>query len=592
MLHDALQQPLLNQLFPFYVLFEAGEDGSVIETGPAVKKIFSRSITASKFCHCFKITRPSGAVSCHEFFQNHLDSVLFVSCLDTNARLRGQVVPVENAYYLFVGSLLITEAGAIDANGLKISDFAPHDTTPDIVILHRFRELQVSDLERKSAALKLALDERDRYSEEAAKDPLTGLNNRRAFWAQCEPIIEEIEYRQSAVVLAIDLDEFKQINDEYGHRAGDVVLKEVSRRLRKSVRSGDVVGRIGGDEFAILLNGGAIDEVYGITNRLFHVLTRPFDHEGVSYKMRASIGAVVASKVDSLDQLISDADIAMYNGKVVHADKPTWYTAEMRALHRERKRLTQDLYTALKLDGIQQAYQPIIDFSTGEISAFEVLARWQHPEQGNITPDKFIDIAQQAGIVPLLDKSMLTAALIALRNWHAMGHRIGVQVNLSGLSVTPDFPEFVVEQLEKYQIPACYLTLELTETWFVRNEKELGLIFSELVELGVNLHLDDFGTGFSSLSHLQSIPINGLKIDRSFVSKALNDKRSRQLIEATLAITRLLDLEVVAEGIETQEQSSLIQSLGCDYGQGYLFSKPLRLEQATELLAADFKLAV
>lgn len=591
MLHEEQQPSLLKRLFPFFVQFEAGTAGRIIDTGPAIEKIFGKPIIAYEFASHFEITRPSSATNSDEFFMSHSDTVLFISCVHTNARLRGQIVSFDEKSYLFVGSLLITEAAAIDNNGLKIADFAPHDTTPDIVILHRFREMQVADIGRKSAALQLARSERDMYSEEAATDPLTGLFNRRAFWTQSEPIVSRIEQGYPAVVLAIDLNGFKQINDEHGHHAGDLVLKEVSRRLLNSVRSTDVIGRIGGDEFAVVLSGGPEFGNNGVVDRLYKVLSVPFVYEGVFYPISASMGAVAVTNTDSLDKLVSDADIAMYTGKIERTDKATWFTAEMRALHTERKELTQDLHLALKSGGIQQAYQPIIDFTRGDISAFEVLARWHHPERGNIGPDKFIDIAQQAGIVPMLDRSMLSAALATLRRWHQMGHTIGMQVNLSGLSVTSDLPEYVVEQLNTHGVSARYLTLELTETWFVGNERELGLILSELADLGVNLHLDDFGTGFSSLSHLQSMPINGLKIDRSFVARALDDERSRQLIEATLAITRLLDLEVVAEGIETSAQSALIKHLGCDFGQGYLFSKPLTRDQATALLVSGYKLA-
>ncbi len=586
------QQPLqLKQLFPFFVQFQAGPAGKIISCGSAIGKIFDRSLTDQNFSEHFEITRPANASNSHRFFQQQSASVLFINCLNTSARLRGQVVRYDEKSYIFIGSLLVSEATTIEKNGLKITDFALHDTTPDVVILHRFREMQLAGLGRKSAALQAALNERDLYSEKAATDPLTGLLNRRAFWEQCEPILSKTDAEYPAVVLALDLDGFKQINDEHGHRAGDRVLVEVSKRLIRSVRASDVVARVGGDEFAVLLAGSPDVEISGLIERLHKVLSGPLIHGGVSYKVSASIGAVAAVNAESLDQLVSDADIAMYNGRVDRTNSATWFTAEMRTKHREQKELTQDLYTALKEGGIQQAYQPIVDYDKRNISAFEVLARWQHPTHGNIGPDKFIDFAQQAGIVPMLDRAMLSAALETLQDWHKIGHRVGMQVNLSGLSVTPDLPEFVAEQMRKNAVPARYLTLELTETWLVQNEKELGIILGELSELGVNLHLDDFGTGFSSLSHLQSMPINGIKIDRSFVALALEDDRSRQLIEATLAISRLLNLEVVAEGIENEKQSQLIQRLGCDFGQGYLYSKPLNRDRATSLLASNFKLA-
>ncbi len=582
---------LVDSLFPFHLRFESDSEGKVCGTGAAIKKLFGRDLTGELFNAVFKADRPAAEYVDRVYLDKNRGSVIFLSVREGDLRLRGQIEIVEDDTGIFFGSLLVNTASVIDQQGLKLGDFAPHDTTPDVVILHRFREMQISDIQRKNTALLKALEERDEFSEQASIDPLTGVYNRRAFWKLCQgPLGTNPENRQLGIFV-VDLDGFKQINDEYGHSAGDFVLQLVASRLRQVLSEKDIVGRLGGDEFAVLISAPTHMMLHEFVAKIHDELSKPISQSGVLVDISASFGAVEAINGRCLDDLVSDADIAMYAGRQFGAGQVTWYTREMRDASEEIKILSQDLRKAINSDKINQVYQPIMHLKSGTVAAFEVLARWRHPERGDMLPDKFIDVAQRAGLVSELDRLMLSASLKMLQECHSLYYPVTMQVNFSGQSITPDLPDYVESLLLNYGIAPHFLTIELTETWIVNNLQETADILNKLAELGVNLHLDDFGTGYSSLSHLQSFPINGLKIDRSFVNKVMEDDRSRQLIDATMAIAKSLKIEVVAEGIETPEQAQYVTKIGCTFGQGYWYSKPVHVDQAMQMLSVGNKAA-
>jgi EAL domain-containing protein (putative c-di-GMP-specific phosphodiesterase class I) len=275
-----------------------------------------------------------------------------------------------------------------------------------------------------------------------------------------------------------------------------------------------------------------------------------------------------------VDTLIQRADLAMYEGRREGRGNVTWFVERMRTEREEERALVDDLEAAVDHGGIVCAFQPIVRLSDQRVDAVEALARWQHPERGPVPPADFVPLAESAGLVERLDQRMLERSLAQVEQWRAGGRELAVHVNVSGRSIRHDRPHRIAVALAAVRLPAEALAIEVTESWLIRNELEVAEILAEVAGLGVRIHLDDFGTGYSSMAHIYALPIWGLKIDRSFVLDALQSERSRRLIAATIGMAHSLDLEVIAEGVETQAVADILCDLGCDYAQGYLYAPP------------------
>lgn len=458
-----------------------------------------------------------------------------------------------------------------------------------LMLVHsRYRQTQIAQTLEKNSELMKALEERDKFSEQASTDSLTGIYNRRAFKERCEDALRKIANDRVFALFVIDVDGFKRINDEHGHRAGDTALQMIPVRLRQVLDDGDVIGRMGGDEFAVLVGAATRQELQESAASIHKNLRMSFMQNGVSVDVSASLGAVEVDHSVPIDDLLSDADIAMYSGRKSSTREAVWYQLSMREEAQELKRLSRDLANALNSDEFNQAYQPIVDLASGEIAGLEVLARWNHPTRGVISPEIFIDVAQRSGLIRDLDKIMLESSLDVLQELHQKNHMFTMQVNLSDLSITKELSNYVMGLLREREIQPRYLTLELTETWIVNNVEDSAAVMQELVENGISIHLDDFGTGYSSLTHLESFPANGLKIDRSFISQITEKEKSRRLVDATMSIAKSLNLEVVAEGIETEAQAKYLKDLGCPLGQGYFFARPMEYSQLMQLISVGY----
>ncbi len=574
---------LLDRLFPLNIRIDASSK-IITGFGPTIEKILPIDAVGAAFCDCFEICRPR--VTFDQILLPEYESTLIVlEAIATGANLRGQFIASAPQQITFYGTVNVADASTLDELGLNFADFAVHDCGPDMSILHRVREMQVTDLEHQATELRAAMNDRDRHSERAATDPLTGLANRRAFWERGSVVLSNQKETGELTVLVIDLDCFKRINDDHGHHAGDAVLCEFSKRLRRAIPQGNLIARIGGDEFAVLMTSVDVDAAL---NRLEITQSEPALVEENLFSLSASIGAATVALEQSVDEALRNADIAMYAGRRTGPGQTTWFSEQMRRVLEEQKSLTQELAHALDSGGIVCALQPIVRLADGEVVAFEALARWQHPYRGLLAPDKFLDIAQNARLMPKLDNVIMRSALAHLSDLHAAGHLVRLQVNVCGLSIQPGLVNLVSDALSTYAIAPEYLTIEITETWIMQNEPEVANVLHGLANLGVTLHLDDFGTGYSSLTHLQAFPISGLKIDRTFVWQAMSSSRSRKLIEATMAIAKSLDLEVIAEGIETGEQARLVAQLGCHFGQGYLYARPIACDRVLRMLNRGF----
>jgi len=390
-------------------------------------------------------------------------------------------------------------------------------------------------------------------------------------------------------VLFIDLDRFKQVNDSLGHGAGDELLAGVAERIRGCIRDGDTAARLGGDEFAILLqNGSAPTAGMRVAEALTTSLLKHFDIAGKEIFVTASVGVAIGSgDLTTAPELLKQADLAMYRAKRERARRPVLFEPQMHEDVAKRLDLEGDLQRAVMAEQLWLQFQPQLEVRGGAVVGVEALVRWTHPEQGPISPATFVPIAEDTGVVVDLGRWVLREACRQVARWRQEIHpQLGVSVNISGRQLTDGrLAEDVAAVLAETGLDAAALTLELTESILMEDPVESLARLQELKRLGVLLSLDDFGTGYSSLSYLHRFPVDELKIDRSFIEKIDTTEADLAIVRAVVELARILQLRVTAEGVETGRQRDLLAELGCEVGQGYLFSRPLSGEDVPAYLA-------
>lgn len=426
----------------------------------------------------------------------------------------------------------------------------------------------------------------------AHHDILTGLFNRFSLEERLEQSLALARReRQQVAVLFIDLDRFKNINDSLGHQVGDKLLIEVARRLGECVRESDIVARIGGDEFVVVLTGmNGTDSVVTIADKVLQQLSLPYAIDGKQLESSPSIGiSVYPDDGDSADVLLKSADIAMYHAKDRGRCNYHFVTESMLTAANARHELEHELHVALEKGQFELYYQPQIRTEDGRIYGVEALLRWRHPERGMVPPDSFIPLAEETGLIHALGAWVLDEACRQLAAWKEVGiGRLGMAVNLSARQLqSGDLPGLVHSAMAAYGIDRGDLELEITETAAMLDPERAVQKLWKLRELGVRLAIDDFGTGYSSLSYLKRLPIQSLKLDRSFVGDIENDPNDAEISAATLALAHNLGLSVIAEGVETEVQRAFLANHRCDYLQGYLFSRPLPADELLSLLGEE-----
>jgi diguanylate cyclase (GGDEF)-like protein len=426
-----------------------------------------------------------------------------------------------------------------------------------------------------------ALLENDRVKSQlrhqAFHDSLTGFANRALFAERVHAAVTRIfASDRRPAVLFVDLDDFKTINDSLGHNAGDQLLIAVAARIRTSLRPDDFVARLGGDEFAVLLDRSERSEAEAVAARLVHALRAPFSLEGREMRVHASIGIAQAEQGTGADDLLRNADVAMYSAKTNGKGGYAWYDPEMHVRTQRRQELVRTLEGSVEREEIQAYYQPIVALATGRVVGLEALARWRHPVRGLVLPESFIPLAEETGFMRPIGATVLRLACEQLESWrsrHRFHDELMVSVNLSQSELrSPTLSHDVQAILADTGIPPAQLVLEITESSAMQDPAAAIETLATLRDLGVRLALDDFGTGYSSLSHLRDFPIHMLKIAKPFVDRIDHDST---FVEAILGLAGTLGLEVVAEGIETREQAEALRALGCTLGQGYYYSRPL-----------------
>ncbi|MEV6598974.1 bifunctional diguanylate cyclase/phosphodiesterase [Actinoplanes sp. NPDC051346] len=411
----------------------------------------------------------------------------------------------------------------------------------------------------------------------ATHDPLTGLANRRELLDQANHIFARRAPEGMFAMLLIDLNHFKEVNDTLGHTAGDEVLREVARRLEDAARPDDLVARLGGDEFAVLLTGLPAPAV--ATHRaadLLAILERPIEVDGMQLTVEAAGGIALAPGSGGVSELMRRADVAMYQAKRSGQRTATYAHARDTA-DVGRLVLGGELTRAVTHREFVVDYQPIVDLGSGEVISAEALARWHHPEHGDLTPMQFLDTVERSGQLPAFVDAVLEQALTAVGGWREAGFDLPVAVNVSPRSLLdPTFPSAVLARLATHAVPADRLVLELAETLTLSQLEVVERALTELRDAGVRLALDDFGTGVSSLSVLSRIPVHQLKVDREFVVAVETSPEAAAVVRSTVDLARSLHLAVIAEGVESEPQRHALWELGCVAGQGHLFARPMR----------------
>lgn len=438
--------------------------------------------------------------------------------------------------------------------------------------------------ERKLAEEKLAYD--------ALHDNLTGLPNRKRFMERLSRSLARVsispEYHFA--VLFIDLDRFKIINDTLGHQAGDELLLRVTERLELIFRPVDMVARLGGDEFIVLVeNIGDEKQITPIARRILKELQEPVMLEGHEIYVGASIGIVFSSReYQRPDDLIRDADLAMYRAKAKGKGRYEMFDAQMHAGVLSQLQLEIDLRQAIEREEFELYYQPIVRLSSDEIAGFEALIRWDHPVRGFVQPMDFISIAEKTGLILPIGRWVLREACRQMQIWQTTipeTSALVMSVNASACELEQkNFVNQVEQIIAETQIDPHCLKLEITETVIMSNAEQMIKTVKELRKMGVRVSIDDFGTGYSSLSYLHRLPIDTLKVDRSFVNRIGLEDEHAEIIRTIIKLAFSLGIDVVAEGIETEGQLNFLKDMSCDFGQGYYYSRPVNSRSATEMI--------
>lgn len=416
----------------------------------------------------------------------------------------------------------------------------------------------------------------------ARHDPLTGLHNRRYFAELLENAIDQATKDAKPVVLLLDLDRFKAINDLRGHDVGDRVLQEVSSRIIECCGDGGIAARLGGDEFAILLNDTQeLEGSISLARRLLKVIGEPIHVRGWQMTVGASIGICGWCAGEDCSAVVRNADQAMYKAKEQGRNRYAFFNEDLGDELKRQALLEAELKAAVSARDIEPFFQPIIDITNGEVSGFEVLSRWTSPTLGPVRPDQFIALAEDIGLIDALTWQVMRKSLKIASEWD---NDYFLAFNLSPYLFNDELVQNVTWHLSEAQFEAHRIEIEITENAVIDNMGEAKQALDALKELGIRISLDDFGTGFSSLATLSKLPFDTIKIDKSFVTELDSTSQNAKIVGAILALAKSLEINVTAEGIETEKELKFLTNRACTHGQGYLFSKPMDENAVSEFL--------
>jgi len=426
---------------------------------------------------------------------------------------------------------------------------------------------------------------------DAFHDSLTGLANRALFLDRLQQAVarSKTDLHAAFTVMFLDLDGFKLINDSLGHEQGDKLLVAFAERIAPLFHPGDTLARLGGDEFTLLLDNITNHHSLAIPERIQQALETPFHLGELEFSVSASIGIVMQPEPElGAEEILRDADTAMYRAKAQGRGQYVMFDPTMHNQALQRFQLEIELKKAIERQEFVVFYQPIVDLVNGGLVGFEALVRWQHPTQGLVLPDYFIPLAEKTGLIITIGREVLLAACQQAKSWQDKfdnQQKLLISVNLAVPQLLSSHIMDEIDQiLQQSGLPPATLKLEVTESGIMENIETALDVLSAIRERSITLSIDDFGTGYSSLSYLHRFPFDTLKVDRSFVIEMEKDSKNLEIIRGIVGLAHNLEKKVIVEGIETETQLALVKNLGCEYGQGYLFAKPLPAKEAEKLL--------
>ncbi len=582
-----MSDTLLDTILPFHLVLD--EQGVVRHLGPSLQML-ARDACGQSLVEA--VAYATGSIDIAEApSYSWTQRLVHLRFHSPDFTLRGEFHAHDDGGWLFAGALDPTDAHRISALGLSPSNFAASDLTMDFSMMKWTRDSQIRETRLALLQLRKSISDGRELRERVDTDSLTGIANRNRL---LELIGDEMNARtpRDLAVLMVDIDRFKAINDLNGHRIGDEVLIHVARHLAWVVGDQGVAARLGGDEFSVVVPappGGIGDlrlTVDQLCTDIVAINHAPVKVEDRRIPIRLTVGVAFHNDEETAGDLLRHADIAMYAAR--ESDEAAVGVFDPLAQHELelRRSLAEELEAAIDEGAIHLQFQPIVDLRTRRVVKFEVLSRWNHPRHGSVPPDLFFDVAEQCHLIKQLDRYVIARALdVAQRQLaNSKGDVPLLSVNVSALSLTDDLVDYVRDRLHELHYPANRLCVEVTETSSITDMQRTSRVLHELDALGIVVSLDDFGTGFSSLTYLHQLPIGALKIDRSFVSDMLTSRKALELVRSILNVAQSLGLPVVAEGIETIEQCVMLQNLGCDQGQGYYFARPAPASAAAETI--------
>ncbi|MBW4639133.1 MAG: EAL domain-containing protein [Gloeocapsa sp. UFS-A4-WI-NPMV-4B04] len=539
----------------------------------------------------------------YAILQNEL---LIVRDTLTDERFATNPFVIRDPHIRFYAGVPLINPDGLALGTLCVLDHEPRDLSNEQQKALRIVALQVMtqlELRRNLKVLKHSIAHRKQSEEilrhNAFHDRLTNLPNRVLFMERLARALKLKKRRKNYLfaVLFIDLDRFKLVNDSLGHMVGDQLLVAIARCLESCLRPKDTVARFGGDEFAILLkNLQDVNDAIGVVGRIQEQLKLPFKLNGQEVFTSISVGiALNTIDYERPEDLLRDADTAMYRAKTLGKARYEVFNSAMHDHVLTLLQLENSLQRAVERLELRIQYQPIVFLETGKITGFEALVRWQHPDRGLILPKDFISIAEETGVIIPVGYWVLREACRQLRAWQLQfpENSLTISVNLSNKQfLQADLVTQISQILQETGLDSRYLKLEITESVIMENPEAATVMLLQLKDLGCELHMDDFGTGYSSLSYLHRFPFDLLKIDRSFISRMDVNGKDLEIVRALITLARNLNINVIAEGLETAEQLAQLRALQCKYGQGYLFSQPVDQEVAEALIAKSLSRSV
>ncbi len=532
------------------------QQGEIEYMNPAAEKMFAYTLAEVKlspFSKLYEITE-----------QDEQTVVGSDTIIDEDKETKVEVQLIKNRHdeeyaVRFSSQLVYAESGLLDGTVYALSDLT-----------------EINDISKKNAFT-------------AAHDLLTGLPNRSLLQGLMEQAIKNATRENVGfAVLFIDLDGFKKINDAMGHTGGDFLLQEVANRLSNWARESDTISRWGGDEFIIMLDKmGSTSNVSHVVEKIKYSLSQPYTLNNQEVFVTPSIGiSFFPDDGKNVNVLLDKADAAMYNVKESGRNNFCFYSQSLETEAKERLLLETELRQALKNDEFEVYFQPQISLSSSRIAGMEALIRWKHTKKGLLNPDQFISLAEESGLIIPMGQWIVKSVCRQLKIWKDNGlPLIKVAINISARQFSQkDLVNMIIQEIELYGIAGSFLQLEITESMIIQDINLVVEVMDELKSVGISIAIDDFGTGYSSFEYLKKLPIDKLKIDKSFIANVTNNQDDASIVQAVIAMAHNMNMEVIAEGVETEEQMKFLLKNKCDYAQGYLFSKPLSVEKVEKFI--------